>query len=638
MKRIIAAHRTMRWIIFLLCTTLLACTGRVRMAPPPALVTPTQAQALSDQGEFSAAAKAWLAAAQKLQDPALARQYRLHAADAFLMAHDPAGVRRALSGAGGEGAAPGDLTRIDMRLAAAALMESYTQRALALLTVPERSVPEDEAARFRRLRATALEANDEPFAAARDWMVVARVDPDHGAAAAQNVLRLLNSLPLGVLQQLNDRYQHIEDLHLWLQFALDSRDAMLRGENVAAAMARFVRQHPDHPASRWLAPMPQQSFPDRVVRPDHIAVLLPLTGRFSPAARALRNALIAAYFETSDSKPDLRIYDTSADSADINTLYDHAVSAGAEYVIGPLERGAVETLRAGAERTVPVLALNDSPTNALPTPQTVSAMNAPFYQFSLNPEQGARQAAQLARSMGKRRAVVLVAENTWGQRLQRAFTTTFVAQGGEVSDRYRYDPRAHDYGQVVQRLMGVNASKSRYRRIHRLTGGKLAFETTPRDDIDMIFIAARPKAGRALRPLLNFYQATELAVYASAEIYSGIPQPALDNDLNGVYFCDAPWLLGISGNADPAATLNAFPDGDQFIRLYALGLDAYRVLSYLPWLQAHPLDRFPGLTGDLQVTHDGSVRRTLRCARFADGKPSPVPLPAQLSLTGTTPP
>jgi len=630
------------WLPALLCAALAACGGHIRRQPTlPAvgLLAPEQARALADRGEFRAAAEAWLSAARAATEPSRMREFRLRSADAFLKAGDPAAVRRALSGAGGEGATPEQLTRIDLRLAEAASLEGYTQRALALLTVPESSIPASEAIRFYTARAGALEANGEVFSAARDWMAVAHRNPEQAREAAHRVLRLLNHLPLGQMQQLSDRYRHLEDVQLWLQFALQTRDAMLRGEAVGAAIARFARLHPNHPASRWLAPELQRSFPDRLTSPDAIAVLLPLTGRFAPSARALRNALIAAWFNQPEPRPDLRMIDTTGHVADINDLYQRAVDNGAQFVIGPLERSAVDQLQANPQRTVPVLALNEirksadrqaADRQAIETPQT----NAPLFQFSLNPEQGAAETARLARRMGKRRAALLIADNPWGQRLEQAFRTSFTAAGGEISDSYYYQPRRGDFGHIVERLMGLNASKSRYRRIHRLSGGKLSFEATPRDDIDMIFMAARPKSGRALRPLLNFYHATDLPVFASAEIYAGSPEPKLDEDLNGVYFCDAPWVLELASKAAADPVLSAFPNSNKFVRLYALGLDAYRVLSFLPWLQAHPMDSFPGLTGDLRLAADGSVRRSLSCTRIAHGKPGPVLLPDSLADAG----
>ena len=56
-------------------------------------------------------------------------------------------------------------------------------------------------------------------------------------------------------------------------------------------------------------------------------------------------------------------------------------------------------------------------------------------------------------------------------------------------------------------------------------------------------------------------------------------------------------------------------------RLYALGLDAYRIIPYLARLQANPFERFPGLTGSIAVNDNNRVKRELLWATFSNGYP-----------------
>ena len=64
---------------------------------------------------------------------------------------------------------------------------------------------------------------------------------------------------------------------------------------------------------------------------------------------------------------------------------------------------------------------------------------------------------------------------------------------------------------------------------------------------------------------------------------------------------------------------------DQYARLYALGVDAYRLIPYLDSLRASPYEEFPGATGRLIVDNDNRIRRTLLWARFVGGLPRLLP-------------
>jgi outer membrane PBP1 activator LpoA protein len=55
--------------------------------------------------------------------------------------------------------------------------------------------------------------------------------------------------------------------------------------------------------------------------------------------------------------------------------------------------------------------------------------------------------------------------------------------------------------------------------------------------------------------------------------------------------------------------------------LYALGIDAYRLVPYLGKLDQGMFGAYHGVTGNLSLSGDGHVNRTLRCAVFRKGLP-----------------
>jgi len=108
-------------------------------------------------------------------------------------------------------------------------------------------------------------------------------------------------------------------------------------------------------------------------------------------------------------------------------------------------------------------------------------------------------------------------------------------------------------------------------------------------------------------------------VYATSQVFVGNQYRLRNFDLANVHFVDMPWVL----QADHPAVM-VYPRAEpplplEMERLYALGVDAYRLLQVLyrhETLNALPLD---GVTGKL--TLDGHrVRREAMKAEMRDGQ------------------
>ncbi|WP_280522018.1 penicillin-binding protein activator [Candidatus Coxiella mudrowiae] len=62
-----------------------------------------------------------------------------------------------------------------------------------------------------------------------------------------------------------------------------------------------------------------------------------------------------------------------------------------------------------------------------------------------------------------------------------------------------------------------------------------------REDFDTIFLVANSRQERQIIPLLRFYYADDVSIYATSAIYS--PSVIIDYDLDGMIFDDMPWVL-----------------------------------------------------------------------------------------------
>lgn len=140
-----------------------------------------------------------------------------------------------------------------------------------------------------------------------------------------------------------------------------------------------------------------------------------------------------------------------------------------------------------------------------------------------------------------------------------------------------------------------------------------------------IFISMRPKDARLLLPQLRIAQIS-LPMFATSHVYAGSDDVADDRDLDGLEFCDAPWLFdaqpGLPDRASIATKLPAASDGAA--RLFAFGMDAWNLVPYLDWLRAHPGSYMPGASGQLAADQFGRIRRVLIWAKFENGLARPL--------------
>ncbi|TXH03879.1 MAG: penicillin-binding protein activator [Nevskiaceae bacterium] len=339
-----------------------------------------------------------------------------------------------------------------------------------------------------------------------------------------------------------------------------------------------------------------------------IALLLPLNGPLATSAGALRDGFVAADTRNG-SHHAVRVYD-SGDSADAAlAAYQQALRDGAQLVVGPLRKDAVAAIAALGQPAVPVLALNYLDDTA----------KAPFhlFQYGLAPEDEARAAAERAVADGGKRAIALVPRSEWGERVLAALDKRLRDLGGAVLKSARYAPGDTDYGKTIQDLLNLDASDARHKALTGILGEKTEFEQRRRDDIDFIFFAARPSDARMIWPQFRYYRATGLPVYATSLVYDG----GGDNELNGVRFCDMPWMLQNDGAVATLRTELAAsqPAAKSQPRLFAMGLDAYALSTMLLAGQVQTGTIYPAATGGLRMAPDGAIARTLSCAQFRDG-------------------
>jgi outer membrane PBP1 activator LpoA protein len=354
-------------------------------------------------------------------------------------------------------------------------------------------------------------------------------------------------------------------------------------------------------------------------KPQQIALLLPFTGKLAPLGKAIRDGFLATYHQTRASgnpTPNIKTYDSS-EGNNVGQLYLQAVLDGAQLVIGPLRKEVVDTLLEQVQDfTVPVLALNRARGDNYPPN---------VYQFALAPEDEAQQIAEIAANEGFERALVLTPSSEWGRNIADTFNMHWQKLGGKVIAQAGFNSQANDYSKIIKDAMQLDLSEKRAQKLGWLLGDKIEFQPRRRADVDFIFLVARPQEAHAIKPLLAYHYAGNLPVYATSHIYNGIPSPAQDRDIDGVKFVDTPWSLTDQA-PEKAAILKEIPQSRNYQRMYALGVDAYRLYPRLQQMALLGNSRVYGETGSLRLNAAGQIERELLLAVFENGRAKNIPL------------
>jgi outer membrane PBP1 activator LpoA protein len=509
--------------------------------------------------------------------------------------------------------------RIDLLQARLALAQDLAPVALQKLPQNDRSYPWQIQAAILRTRAIAL---TKLGYLVESLHVRLQLDAILQSSAKQNIPVLeQNHLAIwSLLQNMpDDMLQGLErtdpTLNGWIALTIRMRSAQPNQVGRDAALTEWLNKFKNHPAAATITRILQQKPELAAAYPGQLALLLPLGGRLAAPAKAIMNGLMAGYLShDTKSRPILRVYDTGDDPAQIWLYYQQALQDGADMIIGPLHKTAVDELVNASRLKVPVLALNYS--------DNINAASDYVVQFGLLPEDEARQAAELAIIKSQKRALIFVPNNPLGVRLSETFAKRFRELGGEVLGSEQYSAETDDHGQPIQRGLGLLQSKNRNSILKSVLKHNIEFEPRRRSDVDAFFVVADPRHTRNLRAQLKFHDAGDVPVYATSRSFSGMAGDQHDRELDGIVFTDMPWVLQGKHNRNFATMAQYWPESMRgHARLYALGLDAYQLIPYLNLLQKNPFERFPGLTGNISLDENNRIHRESVWAKFAKGLP-----------------
>jgi outer membrane PBP1 activator LpoA protein len=316
----------------------------------------------------------------------------------------------------------------------------------------------------------------------------------------------------------------------------------------------------------------------------HVALILPLS---SPAlgrlADAVRQGFLAAREVAGRGALPVRTYPAVDDGAATLELCLRAQREGAVLVVAGLTRdGATGLARSDCPRQ-PTLVLNQPQDPEMP---------ARMYSISLSAEQEARQVALMAINDGWRAAIVIASTSPLGRRVSEAFEREWGRAAGEA--------------RRVAFAGGPEEAPAIKERIAALRG-------------DMVFLALDQATTRAVRP----YVSGTLPLYTTSLGVDPRAEATVNVDLEGVRYVDMPWFVQPDHPAVMVYPAPSSPMSVEQERLYALGIDAYRLSGLLLQADLKSLS-LDGVTGRIALDADRHFTRTLVPAGFDSGRAVPL--------------
>ena len=591
--------------------------------PTFARITDPSARRQLRNGKPLAASDIYTRRAENASDPAERQDYLLVAAEILYdRAMIEPGVDK-LDQVPSELETPELQHRRDILVAKTRLFEGNVEDALLALPDPDTVESPLHRARIFETRAQSYNALQDP-----DNELVARIQLEQQIAepavierSHEQIWQMLSTQSLSTLRGMttnvrSDVYQGW--IELALAYSSDGTDTAKRSEALGGWQERFS----DHPANA--------SFLERLYEPNEfggftvagdsinqIAVLLPLSGRnTATVAAAIRDGMVAAYEQSRSRQlvPSLRFYDVGENAAFARTAYQNAINEGADAVIGPLRKPAVSAIVTQRNIPVPTITLNTVDT------QTARAETSNVIQFGLSPEDEAQAAASRAVALSLTNAVVFQSDDSRGDREARAFQDTMFQYGADVVHVAVLEKDKYDYSEEIKDALKITASDQRFRALSGVLGERLFFEPSIRNDVDVVFLAITSEQARAVRPQLDFFHASGVTRIGTSRVAATDDDQKNNRDLNSIYYPEAPWILRESMKNDPLRQdiLKNFDNASGiYAKLYALGADAYRLMTNLDAISQG--QRLEGYTGDLELGSDGRIKRHLDWAQYQEG-------------------
>jgi len=428
-------------------------------------------------------------------------------------------------------------------------------------------------------------------------------------------------------------------LQPWLQLAIIIKRFALKPELFNQQLINWQNRHLGHSLVANLPEELKKSLQQTPIQAKRIAVLLPLTGRLADQGLAIKQGILAGYLDdlpntkftinNAQKYREIRFFDSALKTAQqLNELV-----ADFDVVVGPLVKDRIIKLTAVLPSDKILLALNrvelQAKTTTIGQVEQIVEPNltaSEHYYFSLAPEDEAQQLALYIHQKQLVRPIVFAADTPTTQRMAEAFIAKWKETPHAIQPELTIFTDSKDMRTQVSQMLDVAQSKQRVKQIETLSDVEVFSVERNRRDIDAIVMFANPEQARLLNPIieasLSPFARRSLSVFASSRSYSLDLNSNSLRDLRNLTFTDMPWMLPEHRwqNLAKQSTQLWPQKQDTLLRLFAMGFDAYNLLPNLRQLKALPQLASHGLTGEINVDHQGVLYRRLLWAQVAQDR------------------
>lgn len=351
-------------------------------------------------------------------------------------------------------------------------------------------------------------------------------------------------------------------------------------------------------------------------RPISIAYLMPSDE--SPvlsAAKIVGNGLIAAC-RTSETPAEIMLIESSASTSILNQI-EAALFAGADVVVGPLEKNRVDELAATKELPLPVVALNIASDRLKDAPSRL-------IMLSVSTEIEAEYIAALAikalpettESGEAPKVIVLKTAQDWEDRISAAYEKVLTAAGiqyevfnvtmdnlQDLQDKLRPTLSESDLQMFLQMKTDAGDDEKALKAVETAMRAKAAVSEPPCQAALLALDARTAGLVRNRLPLRTRVWATSTTNPGDTKGSSSAS--ALAYDLNNVAFTECPLILRYDADGFEARFATAMPYSLPAKRLFALGADVLNVAE--EWARGHSAFTLEGETGKLLLHRESSA-------------------------------
>ncbi|SHO56726.1 penicillin-binding protein activator [Vibrio quintilis] len=397
----------------------------------------------------------------------------------------------------------------------------------------------------------------------------------------------------------------------WLQLAiymkvLDNNIAQLKN-----TLEKWLAENKDHPAVKYMPPEVRSVLSMKISTPKQIALLLPVTGKFSQQAQLIRDGFMFSMMNNRERNANITMTVMDTHAQTLEDIAGQIREKHIDFVVGPLVKENITRLRnieKEQNHQIQMLALN-IPEN------TDKDINICY--FALSPEQEAAQAAKHLFRLGYQYPMILAPQGNYGARVSDAFRTEWEKYSNHAVSLSTFGDKKH-LQKDINAAFGLKESQQNIAQMQSLLGMKLQSQPRSRRDVDAVYIVANSAELTLIKPFIEVAinpDTTQPRLFSSSRSNSGKNKY---EDLSGVTFSDIPLLINPQASVKEQMDSLWPKDSNGEKRLKAMGMDAYTLMLELSQMKAVSDYQVQGQTGLLSIDNRCVVQQELSWGKYDD--------------------